>query len=42
VHDHGFSPGEAAAVGEALFDLPPAAARQRLVAALDKGPTPRA
>jgi len=41
VHDHGFSPAEAAAVGEALFDLPPAAARQRLVAALDKGPAPR-
>jgi hypothetical protein len=41
VHDHGFTPGEAAAVGEALFDLPPAAARQRLVAALDKGPGPR-
>lgn len=42
VHDHGFSPAEAAAVGEALFDLPPAAARQRLVAALAKGPGPRA
>ena len=42
VRDHGFTPAEAAAVGEALFDLPPAAARQRLVAALDHGPTPRA
>jgi hypothetical protein len=41
VRDHGFSPGQAAAVGEALFDLPPAAARQRLVAALTKGPGPR-
>jgi hypothetical protein len=41
VKDHGFSPAEAAGVGAALFDLPPAAARQRLVAALDKGPAPR-